>query len=101
MKLIQRRDAGDFRKSVSILKPPLDADLDEQGQKVGPFRKCFYELPANFVTLGGRELETARAMYAEAECIITIDPIEGIHPRDRVELEGTGRVFHVGHVKNT
>lgn len=100
MKPVRRRDAGEFRKSVSILKPPLDSDLDEQGQKAGPFRKCLFEIPANFLTLGGRELESARALYAEADHVITIDYSEGIHERDRVELDGTGRQFHIGHVKN-
>lgn len=101
MKTIRRRDSGEFRHSVSILKPPLDGDFDDTGQKTKPFRKCLFELPANFMTLGGRQLETARAIYAEAEYAITIDHMEGVHPRDRVQLDGTDRLFHIGFVKNT
>lgn len=95
--MAMRPPRGRMRHRITIQRKS-DAGLDTHGQPSGVWEDLKANVPAEIRTLSGIELEIAQRTFAEATHRITVDYIDGLTSKDRIQHHST--IFHIGHVDN-
>lgn len=90
-------DAGKLRHYVTI-QTYAETSAGSRGEKQGGWQDALATVPAEIVTLTGRELELARQIIAQASVRIRLRYHVGVTTKSRIVWNG--RVFNVVHVNN-
>ena len=89
--------AGKLRHRVDIQS--LDtSDVDGRGHPTNEWVDLYTCIPAEIITLGGREAELARQLVANADTRITIRYMDNINTKNKIIFGD--RTFGIGAVNN-
>lgn len=84
------------------MRVPKASTVASRGQREGTATEVIADVPCSIETLSGRELETARQLYAEAALRVRMigDSSWNLSPADYLVRDPEGTRIDIGHVSD-